>query len=83
MVPAGAFPSLRFIDLERAALEVGAVEPLHGPSGVGIRHFNEAEATRAPRVAVSNEGYFLDGSMFGEQGAHGFIRRREWKISNE
>src|SRR5205807_6372877 len=77
----GALALLSLADFEGATVEVGGVQRLHGSRGVGIRHLNEAETTRATRVTVDDQRHFLDGTVLGKQGAHGLIGRREWQIS--
>ena len=59
---ARALAILRFVDLERAAVEVGAVQRLHGTGCVGVRHLHETEAARATRVAIGDQGDLLDRS---------------------
>ena len=73
---------LRFADLQRSALQVGAVQRLHGAGCVGIRHLHEAEAARATGVTIGDQGDLLDGSMRGKQGAYDFIGCGEGKISD-
>src|SRR5204862_8161182 len=77
----GALALLSLADFEGATVEVGGVQRLHGARGVGIRHLNEAETTRATRVTVDDQRHFLDGTVLGKQGAHGLVGRREWQIS--
>ena len=73
---------LRFVDFEGAAVEVGAVQRLHGAGCVGIRHLHEAEAARATRVAIGDQRDLLDGSVLGKQGADGLIGCGEREISD-
>jgi len=73
---------LGFIDLERATAKVLAVQRLHGLLGIGVRHFDEAEAARLAGIAIIDECNFLDGAVLGEQRAHGIFGGREGKISN-
>jgi len=65
----GALALLSLADFEGATVEVGGVQRLHGSRGVGIRHLNEAETTRATRVTVDDQRHFLDGTVLGKQGA--------------
>jgi len=51
---------LRFIDLERATAKVLAIQRLHRLLRVSARHFHEAEAARLARVAVIDQGDFVD-----------------------
>src|SRR5688572_21488278 len=43
---------LRFVDLQRAAAEILAIERLHRFLRVGVRHFHEAEAARLTGVTI-------------------------------
>ena len=78
-----ALALLCLIDLERAALEVGAIERLHGATGIGIGHFDEAEAAQAAGLAIGDQGNLIDGAMLREQSTDAIIGRREGKISNK
>src|SRR5215831_4502917 len=73
---------LSLVDPKRAAFEVLAVQRLHGARCIRIRHFHKAETPRAPRVAIGDQGDFLDGSMGREQSAHTLFSCRERKISD-
>src|SRR5689334_10037902 len=73
---------LRFIDLQRTTAEVLAIERLHGAGGIGIRHFDETEATRAAGFAIVHQGHLVDGAMGCEVGAHLIFGGIERKISN-
>jgi hypothetical protein len=50
-----ALALLSLIHLEGTALEVLAVQRLHRPGCIGVRHFDEAEATRPAGLAVIDE----------------------------
>ncbi len=52
---------LRFADPQWPAVEVGAVQRLHGVGCGGIRHLHEAEAARATGVAIGDQGDLLRG----------------------
>jgi hypothetical protein len=78
----GTIAILSLIDLERAAIEVGAVQCLHGTRCVGIRHLDEAEATRPTGVAIRDERNLLDRSMGREQRAHGVFCGGERQIAD-
>src|ERR1041384_5123154 len=54
---------LRFIDLERAAIHFFAVQRLHGASGIGVVHFNEAETTGTARVTIVDQRNLLHRAM--------------------
>jgi len=73
---------MRFVDLQRAAVEVLAVEGLHRLGGVGIGHLDEAEAARAAGVTISDEGDFLDSAVRGKQGTHAVFGRGKGQISD-
>ena len=79
---AGPLTVLCFVHPESAAVEVDAVERLHRPGGVGVRHLHETEAARAARLAVGDQGHLLDRPMLGKQGADGLFGGREGKVSN-
>jgi hypothetical protein len=78
-----ALALLGFVDLERAALEVGAVERLHGATGIRIRHFDEAEASQAAGLAVGDQGNLIDSTVLREKSTDAIIGSREGKISNK
>ena len=47
---------LSLVDSQRASIEIGAVERLHGTRSIRIRHLHEAETARAARFAIGNQG---------------------------
>jgi hypothetical protein len=73
---------LRFIDFQRTTAEVLAIERLHGAGGIGIRHFDEAEAARATGFAIVHQGHLVDGAVGSKQGAHLIFGGSERQISN-
>src|SRR6188768_921727 len=73
---------LRFVDLERAAVEVLAVQRLHGARGVLARHLDEAEATWAARVAIVDQRNLLHRAVNREKRSYGVFGRRERKVSD-
>jgi hypothetical protein len=73
---------LGFVDLERATAKVLAIERLHGARGIGARHLDETEATRAAGFAIVDQGHLVDGAMGSKKGAHGIFGGSERKISN-
>jgi len=73
---------LGFVDLQRTTAEVLAIERLHGAGGIGIRHFNEAEATGASGFAIVHQRHFVDGAVGGEVGAHLVFGGVKRQISN-
>ena len=79
---AGPLTVLCFVHPESAAVEVDAVERLHRPGGVGVRHLHETEAAWAAGIAIGDQGDFLDRPVFGEESAHGLVGGGEGKISN-
>src|SRR5215469_4985827 len=78
----GSIALLSLVDPQRAAFEVLAVQRLHGAGSIGVRHFHKTETARAPRVAIGDQGDFLDASMRREQSAHTLLSCREGKISD-
>jgi len=78
-----ALALLRFIDLERASLEVGAVERLHGATGIRIRHLDETEAAQAPGFPICDQGDFIDGTVLRKKRTDAVIGSREREISNK
>src|SRR5689334_14499768 len=77
-----ALALLGFIDLQRTTAEILAIERLHGAGGIGIRHFDEAEAARAAGFAIVHQGHLVDGAVGGEEGAHLIFGGSERQISN-
>ena len=65
-----ALALLGFIDLQRTTTEVFAIERLHGAGGIGIRHFNEAEAAGASGFAIVHERHLVYGAVGCKEGAH-------------
>jgi len=78
-----ALALLCLIDLQRAALEVDAVERLHGATGIGIGHLDEAEAAQATGLAIGDQGNLIDGAVLREKSTDAIIGSREGKISNK
>ena len=69
VVPAAATTArfvLRFVDLERAATEIAAVQRLHGLLRIRVRHFYEAETARLAGIAIVDQCDFLDSAVLGE-----------------
>jgi hypothetical protein len=73
---------LGLIDLQRTTTEVLAIERLHGAGGIGIRHFDEAEAAWAAGFAIVHQGHLVDGAVGCEEGAHLIFGGGERQISN-
>src|SRR6516162_2586415 len=68
---AGALRTLlRFVDPQRAASHLKAVEGLNRALRLGLRHIDEAEATRFAGLAVVDELHRFDFSMALEQSLH-------------
>jgi len=78
----GPLAILRFVDLEGAAIEVGAIQRLHGAGRISIRHLHEAKAPRATGLAIGDQGDLLDGPVVGKQGTHGLIGCGKGEIAN-
>jgi uncharacterized MAPEG superfamily protein len=79
---AATFTLLRLVHLERTAAKVLAVQGLHGALRVGLRHLNEAKATRLARVAVIDQGNRIHGAMSSKQLANGILRRGKGQIAH-
>ena len=79
---AGALTLLGLVHLERSAVEVGAVERLHGARRIGIRHLDEAETARTAGVTVRDQRDLLDRPMLREKSMDGLFGRREGEISD-
>jgi hypothetical protein len=79
----GALAILRLIDLESAAIEVGAIQRLNGNGGIGLRHLYEAKAARTTCLTIGNQRDLLDGSVIGKKGTHRLIGRAEGEVANE
>ena len=80
---AATLTGLGFVHLERTALKVLAIERLHGARRIRVRHFNESEPARTPRITVSDEGQRLDGAMSCEQRTNRIFSRGEGQIANK
>ena len=74
---------LGLVDLEAAALEVLAIERLHGAGGISVGHLDEAEAAGPAGVAIIDQRDRFNGSMLREQRAHGLFGRRKGQITYE
>jgi hypothetical protein len=79
---AAARAILSLIDLERTALEVCAVQSLHGAGRIGVRHLDETETAGPTGVAIGDQRYFLDGAMRREEGANRFFSCSERQIAD-
>ena len=73
---------LRFVHLQRAALEVLAVQRLHGARGIRIGHLDEAEAAGTAGVTIVDQGDLVDRAVRGEQLAHGIFGGGKGEVSN-
>src|SRR5688572_21110772 len=80
---ATALLGLGLAHLERATVEVLAVQGLHGLGGIRTRHLDEAEAARAASVAVVDQGERFDRAVRLEQLTHGLLGRGERKITDK
>jgi hypothetical protein len=57
-----------FIYVQRAAVKFLAVQAVDGiGSFVPVRHFNEGEAARLPRVTIRYDANALDGAILGKR----------------
>ena len=65
---------------ESAPFEVLAIQRLHCPRSIGVRHFHKAETAWATRVPIGNQGDLIDVSVRGEQSANALFSCRERKI---
>jgi len=82
MPATGSIAILGLVDLKSAAFELLAVQRLHSPGCICIRHFDKAETARAPRVAIGDQRHLLDRSMRREQSAHAILSCGEGEISH-
>src|SRR5215469_5443524 len=82
MPSTGSFAILGLVDLKSAAFELLAVQRLHGPGCIRIRHLDKPETARPPRVAIGDQRHLLDCSMRREQSAHAFLSCGEGEISH-
>ena len=73
---------LRFVDLQRASVEVLAIQRLHGAGGVGVRHLNKPESARTTGLAIVDQGHFLHRTVRSEQRANAVLGCREGEITN-
>src|SRR5512138_1210684 len=65
---------LRFVDLQRPATHVLAIQVLDRPGRIGAGHFDEAEPTGTAGLTIVDQADRLDGAVLLEQRAHrGFI----------
>src|SRR6516162_10910004 len=78
----GSIALLSLVNPKRTAFEVLAVQCLHGAGSISVRHFDKAEAARAPRVAIGDQRNLFDASMRREQSAHTLLSCRERKVSD-
>ena len=62
----GSIAILGLVDLKRAAFEVLAVQRLQRPGCIRIRHFDEAETARPPRVAIGDQSDLFNDPVRGE-----------------
>src|SRR5690348_9763618 len=73
---------LRFVDLERAAIEVLAVERFLRARGVRARHLDESEAAGTAGVAIGDQRNLLHRAVIREKGSNGIFGGRERQVSN-
>jgi hypothetical protein len=73
---------LRFVHLEGATVEIGAIQRLRGAGSIRIRHFHEAEAAGTIRLTIGDQRDFLDGAVLRKQGTDGLVGRGERKVAN-
>jgi hypothetical protein len=80
--PTGSIAILGLVDLQGAAFELLAVQRLHCPGCIRIRHFDEAKTARTPRVTIGDQRHLLDRSMCREQSAHAIFSGGKREISH-
>jgi hypothetical protein len=73
---------LRFIDAQRTATHVLAIQGLDGALCIGTGHFDEAKATGTTSVAVVDQRYRLHGTVRFEQSANILFSCIERQIAN-
>jgi hypothetical protein len=72
-----ALAILSLVDFERASVEIGAIQRLHGAVRISVRHLHEPESARASRLTIRDQGDFLHGAMFRKQGRYPLVRGAE------
>src|SRR5215469_14794758 len=82
VAPTGSVAILRFVNFQSAAFEILAVQGLHCSGRIRVGHFHKAETSRAPRIAIGDQGNLFDGSMCRKQRTHTLFSCREGKVSN-
>jgi len=79
---AAIFAGTSFVDSKVTTVEILAVHARDGRLGLRVvGHFDEAEATGAPGVAIHNEGRRSDFAESLESGAESGLRRAEREIA--
>jgi len=75
---------VRFVDVQRAVAEQGAVQSGNGLSTIGhTRHLHEAKLAGLARIAVPDNGYSIDRTVSCEELAQFVFAGIEAKVSNE
>jgi hypothetical protein len=72
---------LGFIDAQRTAAHRVTIQRLDCARGISLRHFHEAESTRATRFPVSRKRNGLHRAMLREQRAHCSLIRRKREVA--
>src|SRR5437016_13056734 len=72
----------RFVDGQRTAGEVLAIECLNRLFGVFVTHRDETKTFRASGIAICNDADGFDGADFLEKTAKFFFRRPKRQIPN-
>jgi hypothetical protein len=78
----GAGLVLGFIDTQRTTAHRITIQRLDSTRGIRLRHFHEAESTRATRFPVSRKRNGLYRAMLREQRAHCSLIRRKREVAN-
>jgi hypothetical protein len=75
---AAVFFRTGFIDVQRAAIKVLAIESANGPIGIAVSaHLDECEASGLAGIPVGDDVHAFDGSERFKEGANGIFGRPE------
>ena len=78
------FLGTRFIDVERPAVHIAAIEGCDGVVAFGVvAHFHKSKAARATSVAVGYQVYTVNGSVLLKHGTYGAFGSVEAEVSYE
>lgn len=81
-LPATSLPRARLVHVQAATTEVLSLERLDGGVRRGVVHLDEAEATRATRLAILDEAHGVDGAVGFEKLTNFGLARAEGEVSD-